>query len=68
MLQLLLYLSKPSLNHLYFELNNEFKTTMVYFSEYPSIQKLSLSVFPVTGILFSSSVVCYLHDRVERND
>ena len=40
---------------------------MVYFSEHPSIPKLSLSVFSVTKILFSSSAVCYLHDRVERN-
>ena len=30
--------------------------------------ELSLSVFSVTEILFSLSVVCYLDDRVERND
>ena len=41
---------------------------MVYFSEYPSIQTLSFSVFSVTKILFSSSVVYYLHDRIERID
>ena len=38
---------------------------MVYFSEFPSIQKVSLSVFSLTKILISSSIVCYVHDRVE---
>ena len=31
---------------------------MVYFLEFPSIQKASLSVFSLTKILISSLVVC----------
>ena len=42
--------------------------TMVYYSEFPSIQKVSLSVFSLTKILIFSSVVCQVHDHVEKND
>ena len=50
--------TQASVNLSYFYRNNEFQTTMVYFSEYSSIQKGSLSVFSVTKILICSSVVC----------
>ena len=38
--------------------NNKLQTTLVYFSEHSSIQKVSLSVFSVKKILICSSVVC----------